>query len=65
MIKKLVSLALTIADASSVNGNFFSGDIGVVILSVSLLHFAGFFVGLVLGNSGKPVTLETLSLTKS
>ncbi|XP_062203606.1 probable sodium/metabolite cotransporter BASS1, chloroplastic [Phragmites australis] len=40
-----VRLRSTIADASCVNGSFFSGDIGVVMLSVSLLHFAGFFVG--------------------
>ncbi|TKW07345.1 hypothetical protein SEVIR_7G299500v4 [Setaria viridis] len=43
--ENFVRLSSTIADASSVNGNFFSGDIGVVMLSVSLLHFAGFFVG--------------------
>nr|CAB3463201.1 unnamed protein product [Digitaria exilis] len=43
--ENFVRLRSTIADASSVNGSFFSGDIGVVMLSVFLLHFAGFFVG--------------------
>ncbi|PAN16207.1 hypothetical protein GQ55_3G042500 [Panicum hallii var. hallii] len=43
--ENFVRLRSTIADASSVNGDFFSGDIGVVMLSVILLHFAGFFVG--------------------
>jgi bile acid:Na+ symporter, BASS family len=39
-----VGLRSTIADVSG-SGKFLSGDIGVVMLSVSLLHFAGFFVG--------------------
>ncbi|CAL4896721.1 unnamed protein product [Urochloa decumbens] len=43
--ENFVRLRSTIADASSVNGDFFSGDIGAVMLSVFLLHFAGFFVG--------------------
>ncbi|KAJ1264979.1 hypothetical protein BS78_08G042000 [Paspalum vaginatum] len=42
--ENFVRLRSTIADASSVNGNF-SGDIGIIMLSVFLLHFAGFFVG--------------------
>ncbi|TVT98697.1 hypothetical protein EJB05_55989, partial [Eragrostis curvula] len=42
--ENFVRLRSTIADASR-NGNFFSGDIGVVMLSVFLLHFAGFFIG--------------------
>ncbi|CAN6339792.1 unnamed protein product [Urochloa humidicola] len=43
--ENFIRLRSTIADASSVNGDFFSGDIGAVMLSVFLLHFAGFFVG--------------------
>ncbi|CAN6325950.1 unnamed protein product [Urochloa humidicola] len=43
--ENFVHLRSTIADASSVKGDFFSGDIGAVMLSVFLLHFAGFFVG--------------------
>ncbi|CAD6270457.1 unnamed protein product [Miscanthus lutarioriparius] len=43
--ENFVRLRSTIADASSVNGNFFSEDIRVVMLSVFLLHFSGFFVG--------------------
>ncbi|KAG2623240.1 hypothetical protein PVAP13_3KG041307 [Panicum virgatum] len=43
--ENFVRIRSTIADASSVNGNFFSGDIGVIMLSVILLHFAGFFIG--------------------
>ncbi|XP_066359822.1 probable sodium/metabolite cotransporter BASS1, chloroplastic [Miscanthus floridulus] len=43
--ENFVRLRSTIADASSVNRNFFSGDIGIVMLSVFLLHFAGFVVG--------------------
>ncbi|GJN13680.1 hypothetical protein PR202_gb00410 [Eleusine coracana subsp. coracana] len=42
--ENFVRLRTTIADASG-NGKFFSGDIGVVMLSVFLLHFAGFFFG--------------------
>ncbi|KAK3139429.1 hypothetical protein QOZ80_5AG0383100 [Eleusine coracana subsp. coracana] len=42
--ENFVRLRSTIADASG-NGKFFSGDIGVVMLSVFLLHFAGFFFG--------------------
>ncbi|WVZ88578.1 hypothetical protein U9M48_035081 [Paspalum notatum var. saurae] len=42
--ENFVRLRSTIANASSVNGNF-SGDIGIIMLSVFLLHFAGFFVG--------------------
>ncbi|KAL6641815.1 hypothetical protein ACP70R_019996 [Stipagrostis hirtigluma subsp. patula] len=41
--ENFVRLRSTIA--SNGNGNIFSGDIGVVMLSVCLLHFAGFFVG--------------------
>ncbi|KAG8093683.1 hypothetical protein GUJ93_ZPchr0012g21264 [Zizania palustris] len=40
-------LRSTIADASYGNGSLFSGDIRVVMLSVFLLHFAGFIVGYV------------------
>uniref|UniRef100_A0A0A9GR85 Bile acid sodium symporter/ transporter n=1 Tax=Arundo donax TaxID=35708 RepID=A0A0A9GR85_ARUDO len=43
--ENFVRLRSTIADASHRNANFFSGDIGVVMLSVVLLHFAGFVVG--------------------
>ncbi|OEL29250.1 putative sodium/metabolite cotransporter BASS1, chloroplastic [Dichanthelium oligosanthes] len=43
--ENFVRLRTTISDASSVNGSFVSGDIGLVMLSVFLLHFAGFFVG--------------------
>ncbi|ONM33878.1 bile acid sodium symporter/ transporter isoform X1 [Zea mays] len=42
--ENFVRLRSTIADASPVNGMFF-GDVGTVIFSVFLLHFAGFFVG--------------------
>uniref|UniRef100_A0A0D9XXC1 Uncharacterized protein n=1 Tax=Leersia perrieri TaxID=77586 RepID=A0A0D9XXC1_9ORYZ len=43
--ENFVRLRSTISDASYGSGNLFSGDTGVVILSVFLLHFAGFIVG--------------------
>ncbi|KAF0888449.1 hypothetical protein E2562_014260 [Oryza meyeriana var. granulata] len=43
--ENFVRLRSTIADASYGSGSLFSGDIGVVMLSVFLLHFAGFIVG--------------------
>jgi BASS family bile acid:Na+ symporter len=43
--ENFVRLRSTIADASYGNGGLFSGDIGVVMLSVFLLHCAGFVVG--------------------
>ncbi|GJM87890.1 hypothetical protein PR202_ga03889 [Eleusine coracana subsp. coracana] len=42
--ENFVRLRSTIADASG-NGKFFSGDIGVVMLSVFLLHFADDSIG--------------------
>lgn len=43
--ENFVRLRSTIADTSYGNGSLFSGDIGAVMLSVFLLHFAGFLVG--------------------
>ncbi|KAL6656081.1 hypothetical protein ACP70R_006907 [Stipagrostis hirtigluma subsp. patula] len=55
--ENFVRLRSTIA--SNGNGNIFSGDIGVVMLSVCLLHFAGFFVGVGMQNSSLGVVLAT------
>ncbi|CAN6335678.1 unnamed protein product [Urochloa humidicola] len=49
--ENFVRLRSTVVDAS-LNGDFFSGDIGAVMLSVFLLHFAGFFVGYVVAAIG-------------
>ncbi|CAD6268246.1 unnamed protein product [Miscanthus lutarioriparius] len=63
--ENFVRLRSTIADASSVNQNFFSGDIGIVMLSVFLLHFAGFACRVGMQNSSLGVVLATAHFSSS